>query len=232
MKTLIAVISYDGDACNGNHQAIRDTWGKDCHAVGADLFFFVGRRSREFVPKSDEILVEWQEHRKCSHDWWVDVKDCCEDYWQTPTKAILRWSLENGYDFTFMIENDTFLIPQTFMTSGWVVYDFCGQFEPTDTPLGEKTKYEVYGENIYPSPEPGIGYIISRKAARIIVEAPLTHHTIGVYSGQMLGPYISSGEILARNMDLGSWHYRREKGEGYPVGSNWQKEMYEKYARA
>lgn len=229
MRTLIAVISYDGDAANGNHDAIRTTWGK--HVCGRlfhpmDLGFFIGRRGPEFVPKIDEIPVEWQEHRSCKHDWWVDVIGCCVDFWQVQTKSILQWSLKNNYDFTFMIENDTFVIPESFATSGYDKFDFCGHFDPDDTALGEKTKYEVYGEKIYPSPEPGIGYTLSRKAAKIVLDAPYDWHTIGVYAGQVLGPLIATGEIQASDRNLGSWHYRREMEQGYPAGSGWQKMMY------
>ncbi len=70
MRLLMAVMSYDGDAVNGNHQKIRDTWGKDVPAIGADLRFFIDTRLnllRGAAPKSDEIIVPWLQLCKNAH---------------------------------------------------------------------------------------------------------------------------------------------------------------------
>jgi hypothetical protein len=233
MKTLLAVISYEGDAGNGNHQAIRDTWGKIL-PPGLGLNFFVGRRNQYFEPKSDEVCIPWQETRPCPHPFYQSVEGCCEDFWQVLTKSVLRWSLQQGYDFTFLCENDVFLIPHKLLACGFENYDLSGHFDPVDTPVGQKTNYEIYGHKLYPWPEPS-GYFVSRRAAEMILGALPDHWSIGMYAGQVLGPRIASGEITAAELpgfwQQCSWHYRVEKNEGYPVGSKWMHEMQTKYGR-
>jgi hypothetical protein len=231
MKTLIAVLSYDGDAGNGSHDVIRETWGKDVAAAGAELRFFVGRRGPEFCPKRDETCIPWQQNRTCNHPFFHSQEGCCEDFWQFLTKEIIRWGLNRAYDFTFLCENDTFLIPQKLMQSGFEKFDFCGSFRPVGIPLGTKTPYEIYGHPLYAWPDPGVGYFVSEKAARVISNARLDHWSVGMYAGQVLGPGIELGEIKAMNFpeDI-SWHYREVKGKGYTTplreGHQWMREMY------
>lgn len=220
MRTLIAVISYQGDAENGNHDRIRTTWGKDVPAAGADLKFFIGRRSPGFVPKSDEVLIPWQETRPCIHPWWSSVEGCCEDFWQVLTKNILRWSLVEGYDFIFLCENDTFIVPRKLMASEFEKYDLSGHFIPAD---GITTKYDW--------PEPS-GYFLSSQAAAFLLQQPKDHLSVGIYAGQRLGPIIREGLLTTYELPIwqnGHWHFRVETGDGYPPGSPWMREMYEKY---
>jgi hypothetical protein len=222
MRTLIAVISYQGDSENGNHDRIRETWGKDVNAAGADLFFFVGRRSREFYLSNDEVPVIWQESRACNHAWWSSVEDCCEDFWQVLTKNILRWSLDSGYDFTYLCENDTFIVPRKLMASGFEKYDLSGHFIPAD---GITTRFDW--------PEPS-GYFVSAKAAKALLNARPTHESVGLYAGQALGPFIAEGFLTKAELPIwqnGQWHFRVETGDGYPPGSPWMREMYERYGR-
>jgi len=120
MKLLFAVISYQGDAQNGNNQLIRETWGKD---VEGDLRFFIGRRGLAFVPQIDEVLVDWQKGRPCGHEWWDPKENCCIDFWQYEVREVLKWSVEQGYDFVYLCQTDTFLIPKRLMASGFEQYD-------------------------------------------------------------------------------------------------------------
>jgi hypothetical protein len=234
-RTLIGVISYAGDAENGNHDAIRDTWGKDVKAAGADLRFFIGRRSQRFIPKADEVCIDWQQTRPCNHPFYENVDGCCEDFWQVLTKNVLRWSIQREYDFTFLCENDVFIVPHKLMACGFEKYDLTGHFDPIGTPIGQKTTYDIYGHRVYPWPDAS-GYFVSKKAAEIIIQTQPDHWFIGMYAGQALGPAIERGELTATE-PLGfwqnsSWHYRVEKSAGYPVNSGWQQEMYEKYGRS
>jgi hypothetical protein len=233
MRVLIAVCSYQGDAENGNHDAIRQTWGKDCAPAGADLRFFVGRRFPEYAPKSNEILIDWEQARPCGHPFEHSEEGCCPDFWQKLTKEILNWSLDNGYDYTFLCENDTFLIPRQLIASGFEKYDFSGHFIPIDTPIGTKTKYDMWGHRLYPWPEPGAGYFLSRKAATAVIYARPSHWPLGVFASQALGYFIENFIITAAELpnfwNEASWHYRAVTGEGYPAGSNWQREMYKRH---
>ena len=117
MKLLFAVISYQGDAQNGNNQLIRETWGKDIQ--GADLRFFIGRRSTTFSQADDEELADFQRSRNCQHAWWESYKDCCQDFWQVQVRSMLAWSISRGYDFTYLCSTDTFVVPQLLMKTGF-----------------------------------------------------------------------------------------------------------------
>lgn len=252
MKTLIAIISYQGDAINGNQQKIRNTWGKDVAIAGADLYFFIGRRDEEtnrsiYVAENDEVLINWKQTRICNHDWWESFENCCVDFWQLLVKEILQWSFEREYDFTFLCENDTFCIPQKLMNSGFEKYDFSGYFInggdkypwPEDFPFHPPHDSIILGGEKYTWPEPGIGYFLSKKAAQVLINAPQNHFSMGMYAGQALGPHIEKGEITSMHLpnfiNNISWHYRTQQirhsiiGFGYPQESNWMKEMYEKY---
>jgi hypothetical protein len=246
MKVLIAVCSCQGDAENGNHDAIRSTWGKDVAAAGADLRFFVGRRSPDYQPKPDEVLIDWEQPKTCEHPWWQCVEGCCIDYWQKNIKENLRWSLQQGYDFTFECENDTFMVPSKLMALDFARYDISGCFFPLDTPIGTRTTYQMWPHSptrnptsdwrVYPYPNPGVGYFLSRKAAEIVLNATPSHWDIGPFTGQALGPAIESGEIWATNLDdlwnNASFHYRDvHNSESYFPGCGWQYEMYEKHGK-
>jgi hypothetical protein len=221
VRTLIGVISYEGDAWNGNHDAIRQTWGPKVAEAGMDLRFFIGRRNPKYAAQPDEVLIDWQKSRPCAHPWWSSEKGCCEDFWQVLTKNMLRWSLEQGYDFTFQCENDTFLVPALLAATDYAKYDFSG--------------YMIQGGEAYPWPEPGGGYFLSARAARALINMKPDDLSIGVYAGQALGPLVDDGLLTRKNLDNfwrhASWHYRVETGDGYPAKSNWQMTMHNQYGR-
>lgn len=229
MKTLFAVISYQGDAKNGNHDLIRETWGKD--VVGADLRFFIGRRSSSFVPQNDEVLVDFQRGRSCGHEWWDPKENCCIDFWQYEMREILKWSVEQGYDFTYLCQTDTFLIPAKLMASGFEKYDYCGHFIPEALPIGEVSTYDVYNHRLYPWVEEGAGIMLSLKAVKIVLDAKPDHWYYGVFIGQALGVKSQSGEVKVANLlnfwNETAWHFRALTGNGYQThGAGWMQKMY------
>ncbi len=240
MRTLIAVISYGGDAANGAHDAIRETWGKDIPAAGADLRFFIGRRRDDFIPKSDEIPVErmvW----KCQHNPSAAIEGCCEDYMQFEMREILRWSVAQGYDFTFLPSTDTFIIPRKLMATGFEKYDYSGRFVPrAGTPFGAKTEDIVYGHHLYQWADAGEGWFLSVKAAEMMLRDKPDHWTDDIHCGQVLGPMIAAGTITAYELPNFhhqiSWHYREindNKAYTHKGGpdTGWMKMMYDKYGR-
>ena len=224
MKILFAVISYAGDAINGSHQAIRDTWGKDVMAAGADLAFFIGKRQTGWEPKSKDEILTNAEALLTQDD---------HDYFQYLIKEMLRWSIRQGYDFTFLCCNDTFIIPEKLMASGFEKFDYSGFFVPRDIPLGTKTTEDVYGHKLYLWADAGAGWFLSKKAAKIVVDSKCDQWGGDIWIGQTLGPLIATGEILASNLkgfwNEISWHYRWVTGQGYNPRTGWMKEMYQKH---
>jgi hypothetical protein len=231
MKTLIAVISFQGDAENGNHDNIRQTWGKDVASAGADLRFFIGRRDKVYAPKADEILIPWQEDgtRTCAHPYWHAEPGCtCVEYWQVLYRGILDWSIRNGYDYTYLAENDTFLIPRKLMKIGFENYDFSGwmMYLKADQP-----------DHFYV--EPGAGYFLSKRAAEIVLRPAPDHRHFDALVCDTLRPLAERGEATIKHLDHFwnevAWHYRAQKietpviGHGYPAGSRWQHDMYQKH---
>jgi hypothetical protein len=225
MRVLIAVISYSGDADRGCHDAIRQTWGKDVAPTGADLRFFIGHRRNDFVPASDEVLVTEQTY--CTHD-----PEVCKDqiHIQFEVREILRWSVSQGYDFTFLPSTDTFLIPSKLMTSGFEKYDYSGFIIPPHIPVGTKSPEEIYGAHLYPWADAGVGWFMSKKAAEIVATSDLNWWTDDIGVAQTLGPYIERKELTAGTIpdfwNSISWHYRWVTGKAYDPASGWMKNMY------
>jgi hypothetical protein len=233
VKVLVAVYSHTGDAMNGNHQKIRETWGK--HLGPWSLRFMIGHRDAPgWQQAPDEVLLGGQANMHCG-DWlsW-------NSYYQALTIEMLRYSLEQGYDFTFLACNDTFVIPSKLKATAFEKYDCSGIFYPNDgrAPLGETFDEPFYKRQAYVYPDAGTGWFMSRKAAEIIVRSRQEDYfgTSDQYVGQVLGPLIKSGEVKAANLEnfhhVAAWHYREEdvaKPTGYPCGSNWMFEMYTRH---
>jgi hypothetical protein len=219
MRTLIAIKSCVWDSDRGAHQAILETWGKD--VVGADLLFFVGYDRA--LNNAVEGTVQ------------IPTRDDYE-HLQHKTHAILRWSIQQGYDYTFLADNDTFLIPERLMKCHFENYDYFGLFETGNVMLGTTFTLDWYGEavpNFYPWASGGYGYFVSRKAAEIVVATDPGRWTEDMYVGQSLGPRIkrgiAAGKILGFQREI-SWHYHSEPGnfETYNPASKWMQNMYEK----
>jgi hypothetical protein len=189
MRLLIAVKSCMSDMKMG-HPAIRQGWGK--HLVNADLRFFVGRSLANMKP--DEINLH--------------VPD---DYMSLSykTKAMLAWSVAQGYDYTFMCDNDTFIIPEGLMASGFEQYDYSAEVE-----------HKGYFNG-------GAGYFMSRKAAEIIAASPVTETAEDYWVGITLGE-----EVTRKKLTPAKWFSRHFPKEAYgvkryDVDLPWQKMMEE-----
>ena len=233
-KVLIAVNSWDIDATRGCHQAIRETWGK--HVAPADLRFFLPRlRRHELLP--DEVYVDVNREY---------------DFVCREVVEILRWSLQEGYDFTYLISNDVFLLPQKLLNSGFEKYDYSGFFHE-QTPLGEVATedYECtfktadgYGikRKLYNWADGGDGRMLSRRAAEAIVASQDAAYWLAaddIFIGQVLGPMIATGDIKVWNMgyhkddipDNGyTWHhksYPEHANTQYDPATKWMNKMYE-----
>ena len=155
MRVLIAIKSCNKDAARGCHRAIRETWGAEVE--GADLRFFVGEDPLAF--RSADTIV---------------LPNCPDDYAGLPqkTRAILAWSINHGYDFTFLCDTDTFLIPPRLLACGFENYDLTGC-------IGGNLE----GGKYFPWPSGGAGYFLSQKAAWIVALSK----TIDTAEDRMIG---------------------------------------------
>jgi hypothetical protein len=236
-RVLFAVNSWNEDAKRGCHQAIRETWGKDVGS--ADLRFFMPRLPN-YNRLDDEIPVDVSR----------EYNDVSKE-----VLAILKWSLDAGYDFTFLVSNDTFVKPQVILKSDFDNYDFCGFFHE-QTPLGEisQSEYECtfdtadgFGvkRKLYNWADGGDGRMFSRKAAQAVVDHPEAaaywFAADDICIGQVLGPLIATGDIQVWNIDDHrepatipgnglSWHYKNfpeNKDVRYNPRAGWMHKMYE-----
>lgn len=235
MRVLVAVYSHSGDSVNGNHDKIRQTWGK--HLPPWDLCFMIGHRDAPgWKAQPDEVLLPERANRMCGNDWLL-----WNLYYQELTIEMLRWSLNQDYDFTFLCCNDTFIIPSKLKETDFANYDYSGIFYPPNrVPLGETFYEPFYKCPAFAAADAGTGWFLGRKASELIVTSKQEDYfgTSDQYVGQVLGPHIRSGNITAKVLDnfhhVAAWHYREDvvdsiAQKGYPATSNWQKEMYEKH---
>ena len=230
MKILFAVNSWHVAAQRGFHQVIRETWGKD--VAPADLRFFIPKVPNHALQNDEVFLdVSWDYERIC-----IEVQE------------MLRWSVEQGYDYTLMASTDSFLLPQKVLNCGFEGYDYAGDWAFSESvPMGERdtrpTKCtfrteEGYGVDRYLYNWCGCGpvRILSRNAAAIIAreaDAEYWHSADDIMIGQTLGPYIKKGEIKPyRIPNYGAkivWHYKNTNSAEYNVQNGWMKKMYEEH---
>lgn len=225
MSVLLAVKSCQRDLDRGCHDIIRSTWGKDVPDVyGAYLRFFVGAV---------------QEPEKISQgDVFINVPD---DYDSLPfkTREILRWSLRHDYDYTFLCDTDTFIIPRLLMRCGFEKYDVAARFgtiHPVGGPTFDYTDGRGHQGQVHPWPSGGLGYFVSRKAAEIIVAAEIKFWAEDMHVGQVLGEHIQKGELLALDIPdyecNTSWHWpRRATGKAYDHTSGWMERMQKEHGQ-
>lgn len=162
MKLAICVKSCAQDGIEGFHDIIRRTWGKDAEALGIDVRFFIGHAAYK-IPAQDEVVLS-----------------CKDDYDSLPfkTKAILKWAMFNsydgdGYDYVFLCDTDTFIIPELLLKCGYEQYDYAGRIG-TQYPIGTVFRYEdgkgKIIEDCRPWASGGLGYFVSRPLMQTIVK--------------------------------------------------------------
>lgn len=215
MRLLIAVKSCEPHRIAGYHDVILNTWGRDI-PKDVDLRFFTGD-------------LDWRTLGKEIH---LNVPD---DYLSLPlkTKAILEYSLQNNYDYTFLCDTDTFLLPDRLVRCGFESFDYSGRFG-SQPKIGTTFHYkDQHGDypNCHTWASGGVGYFLSRKASEIVVKSAPEVWAEDMYVGQVLGPYIQSGEITAADLPIecdSCWHFpRREYNCVYDPKLGWMEKMYE-----
>ena len=164
--------------------------------------------------------------------------DCPDDYDNLPakTRKILEWSVRHKYDFTYLLDTDTFIVPRLLAQCGFEKYDIAGRFGNMPK-IGEKFNYKDdrgFYPNIYGWCSGGVGYFISKKAAEIIVATEPMIWAEDAYSANALGQFIESGEIKAADLqnfeNTISWHFPRKRFQAvYSPHFGWQEEMQAQY---
>jgi hypothetical protein len=122
-------------------QAIRETWGGDVPAE-VDLRFFLGTQPPE-KGGFDEIFLS-----------------APDDFSGITEKAVamFRWADEQGYDFVWKMDLDTFVRPVALLSSGLDQFDYVG---------GENLQGIAFASG-------GAGYGLSRKALQAVLSFPAT----------------------------------------------------------
>jgi hypothetical protein len=218
MSLLIAVKSCWKDKARDCHDSIRRTWGQHAHIADANLTFFLGYGSGK--TEQDEVVLNVQ-----------------DDYDSLPfkTRSILEFFLDRNYDHVLLCDIDTFLIPYRIPSCGYKQFDYSGRFGsvyPVGTTFTMQDDRNHIIENCHPWASGGIGYFLSREAARIVTETEPNHWAEDLYVGQALGPYIQSGHILAADLpnfeiEVG-WHFPRRMYENrmFDPSFGWMEKMY------
>ena len=208
MKILLAVKSCERDAHNGFNQTIRDTWGRDVR--GADFRFFVGRGRRPL--RGDEVRLQ-----------------CGDEYLDLPrkTQAILTWASAREYDFVFLCDTDTFVVPHRLMASGFEAYDYVGHFGgrpgvPEEQKIDDETRTWAWASG-------GCGYWLSRRAAEVVLGTEPSHWAEDFWVGSVLGPKIADGSLSAVNhpgygSDVSMHYCSRGKNRTFDV--SWMGQCY------
>jgi hypothetical protein len=219
MSLLFAVKSCQADRMRGDHQVIRDTWGRDIK--DGDLRFFVGGRIPDGEQRADEVGL-----------------NCADDYHSLPykTREILRWSVTQGYDRTFLCDTDTYVIPSKLMKTDFQKFDYFGV---NGRELGVTFPYHApdrdgnrwFLPHCYPWASGGFGYSLTKKASLFIVNSEPNIWAEDLWVGQIMGPLYKTGQITMANVNQlegqATWHFPQHVYQsGYDPRFGWMEKMY------
>lgn len=224
-KLLICVKSCQRDLARGDHQVIRNTWGKEAKAAGIDVRFFVGQSDLTNRYEPDEV------HLKCE-----------DSYEALPfkTREICRWASAKVLDHIFLCDTDTFLYIPYLLTSGFEKYDFMGFMLHH---LGKSFPYKTTdmrgAPEIHPKcytwPSGGAGYFLSKRAAVEVANEYPNSWAEDLWVGQVIGPKLEHEKWTAMstrsNQYTGntfSWHFPQSEygGNKYDPSFKWMEKMY------
>jgi hypothetical protein len=222
MRLLIAVKSCRQDFLCGYHQVIRNSWGKDVFPTGAHLLFFLGDVDPALLGIDEEF---------------VNVRD---DYAGLPykTREICRRSVSWDYDFVFICDTDSFVLPEKLLKCGFEQYDYYGLIQ---RPLGKSFQYDAvsregkhHPSTYLPWASGGYGYFLSKHAAAIIAETEPDFWAEDLWVGQIMNEQYNHGRVTiggAKNLaGQCSWHFpAHEFNSGYDLRFNWMPKMYERH---
>lgn len=226
-QLLIAVKSCHKHRLAGYNGAIRRTWGADVKPP-ARLMIFHGSHG----DRIDGVY--------CPGDCILTAVDDGYDALPEKTRGILRHFLHTEYDYVYLCDTDTFVIPARLLTCGFEKYDVSGRFgvhpEIGTTFKHIDDRHNVI-ENCHPWPSGGVGYFLSRKAADYVVNDPYmgTHWAEDFSVGQITGPLIQSGVLTAADLPefdaQTAWHFSRRQhgGKVYDLSFGWMDKLYQEH---
>lgn len=185
MRTLVAITSCMRDAANGVNQAVRDTWASKLHTHNIDYRFFIGNgKTKAYDPRflhdleshrsqrpADANAGEFDARLLKGDEVVVDAPDSWL-YLAHKIQESRRWAISKGYDYIFKIDVDCLLDVTKFATSDYQKFDYWGSRADTSGPL-------VYAGG-------WMGYCLSRKAAQLTVNAPVTRVTEDCWTAEAL----------------------------------------------
>lgn len=200
---LVAVKSCHRDRKAGLHDAIRGTWGKDLGKKNVMLRFFMGANpdTREGTPlRNDEVVL-----------------DCDDTYAALPhkTRGICQWTMSKIIHNVFLCDCDTFVIAKELLALPFELPDYAGSFKNGEEEIGQTFHYQDHmGDypNCYTWASGGFGYFLSIKAAQEIAESFPQVWAEDMYVGQVLGPEIAKGWMMAMALDMAgkaTYHFRK-----------------------
>ena len=157
MKILVAVKSYQEMWRRAAHDKIRETWGMLCPGAVMDLRFFLGVEG--LAPRGlldDEIQLP-----------------ALDDYNHLSQKVdqLFRWAVEKRYDYTILVDTDTFLHVPRAAALPWGTFDYAGELLPFHK------KGFMFG---------GCGLAVSYDAMNIVLNNEITHPMDDVNIGNIL----------------------------------------------
>jgi hypothetical protein len=148
MNFLIAVSSCQKDAAAGDHDVIRETWGKVADENGVPYIITIGD------PRGIDMPLP--------HERYVIVPD---DWKSLPLKTIsnCQWALDRGYDWMFQCFRDTYIsIPRLLEECPKLNHQVVGNF---------------YFHNVYEGhPCGGSGYWMHKDFMKLLVESGTGGH--------------------------------------------------------
>lgn len=213
MRIAIFVKSCQRDRLAGFHTAIRETWGKNLPG-NVDLLFIVGGETYEDGLLNDELYFP------------VD-----DGYWelQPKVKSAAKYTVDNNYDFAYLCDTDSYLIVNKLLQSGFEKYDFSGghlcgrhggenQFGVRYPPY--KDRFDKTFDCFYIYLSGGVGFFLSNRACRDLVETEMYFHSEDVWCGQVLGPKIESGDRTAAFLPFVEHHSAWHLNCGYYGGGH------------
>src|ERR1700678_1122556 len=190
---------------------------------GVDLLFFMGGMGQPPKPIDDIYLPE--------------VKD---DYTSLPfkTRAICRYAVDRRYNFVYICDTDTYVIPEKLLKCGFKDYDYYGLIQ---RPLGKIFQYDAisregkhHPSEYFPWASGGWGYFLSRKLANIIAHVEPDHWAEDLWVGQIANEQYNHGRVTigdAKNLaGQCSWHFPQlQFNSGYDLKFGWQERMYKEH---
>lgn len=145
-------------------EASRQTWIKDIQGADYKIFYgrgISGRRRNEDVSELSHEL-ESDEVELDVPDGYLDV--CIKIH------EIIRWAYEQGYDYLFKVDDDTYVRPEKLIASNFKDYDFIGG-ESFGIDSNNRLFRYLGGVNAS-----GPGFWLSRKSMGLVLKYPRPGH--------------------------------------------------------